>query len=168
MPYPAAKGNTGVPPVLASGHPDRCKSLVGGTPATRHSRDGHVALHEKAVAPYLGAAQNFGLSGLPLFRRAILPAALPRIIPGVRIALGVAWLVVLAAGMIPVNSGPGYLIIALDFLTCLTMRADLIRIWQAEKKTVLFVTHDIEEAVPLAVGSSAAVASDGNPTGVSD
>ena len=51
MPYPAAKGNTGVPPVLASGHPDRCKSLGGGTPATRHSRDGHVPLHEKAVAP---------------------------------------------------------------------------------------------------------------------
>ena len=68
--------------------------------------------------------------------------------------------------MIPVNSGPGYLIIALDFLTCLTRRADLVRIWQAEKKTVLFVTQDIEEAVPLAVGSSAAVASDGNPTGL--
>ena len=51
MSHPAAKGNTGVPPVLASGHPDRGKSLVGGTPATRHSRDGHVPLHEKAVAP---------------------------------------------------------------------------------------------------------------------
>ena len=51
MSYPAAKGNTGVPPVLASGHPDRSKSLVGGKPATRHSRDGHVPLHEKAVAP---------------------------------------------------------------------------------------------------------------------
>jgi NitT/TauT family transport system ATP-binding protein len=30
------------------------------------------------------------------------------------------------------------------------MRADLIRIWQQEKKTVVFVTHDIEEAVQLA------------------
>ena len=30
------------------------------------------------------------------------------------------------------------------------MRADLTRIWQAEKKTILFVTHDIEEAVQLA------------------
>ncbi len=39
---------------------------------------------------------------------------------------------------------------ALDFLTRLKMRADLIRIWQAEKKTVVFVTHDIEEAVQLA------------------
>lgn len=39
---------------------------------------------------------------------------------------------------------------ALDFITRLKMRADLIRIWQTEKKTVLFVTHDIEEAVQLA------------------
>ncbi len=39
---------------------------------------------------------------------------------------------------------------ALDFLTRMKMRADLVRIWQAEKKTILFVTHDIEEAVQLA------------------
>ncbi len=60
---------------------------------------------------YLRAAQNFGLSGISLFRRVILPAALPQIITGVRIALGVAWLVVVAAEMIAVNSGLGYLII---------------------------------------------------------
>jgi NitT/TauT family transport system ATP-binding protein len=39
---------------------------------------------------------------------------------------------------------------ALDFLTRLKMRADLVRIWQSEKKTILFVTHDIEEAIQLA------------------
>src|SRR3981081_4172913 len=39
---------------------------------------------------------------------------------------------------------------ALDFITRLKMRADLVRIWQSEKKTILFVTHDIEEAVQLA------------------
>ena len=39
---------------------------------------------------------------------------------------------------------------ALDFITRLKMRSDLIRIWRTEKKTVLFVTHDIEEAVQLA------------------
>ncbi len=60
---------------------------------------------------YLRAAQNFGLRGLPLFRRVIFPAALPQIITGIRIALGVAWLVVVAAEMIAVNSGLGYLII---------------------------------------------------------
>ena len=60
---------------------------------------------------YLRAAQNFGVRGLQLFRRIILPATLPQIITGVRIALGVAWLVVVAAEMIAVNSGLGYLII---------------------------------------------------------
>jgi NitT/TauT family transport system ATP-binding protein len=39
---------------------------------------------------------------------------------------------------------------ALDYLTRLKMRADLVRIWQQEKKTIVFVTHDIDEAVQLA------------------
>jgi NitT/TauT family transport system ATP-binding protein len=39
---------------------------------------------------------------------------------------------------------------ALDFITRLKMRTDLTRIWQEEKKTILFVTHDIEESVQLA------------------
>jgi ABC-type glutathione transport system ATPase component len=39
---------------------------------------------------------------------------------------------------------------ALDYITRFSMRADLIRIWQEERKTILFVTHDIEEAVQLA------------------
>jgi ABC-type nitrate/sulfonate/bicarbonate transport system ATPase subunit/flavin-dependent dehydrogenase len=39
---------------------------------------------------------------------------------------------------------------ALDFLTRLHMRAELVQIWQREKKTVLFVTHDVEESVQLA------------------
>jgi NitT/TauT family transport system permease protein len=60
---------------------------------------------------YLRAARNFGLSKRELFQRVVLPAALPQIITGVRIALGIAWLVVVAAEMIAVNSGLGYLII---------------------------------------------------------
>jgi NitT/TauT family transport system permease protein len=60
---------------------------------------------------YLRAARNFGLRGMAMFRRVILPATLPQILTGVRIALGVAWLVVVAAEMIAVNSGLGYLII---------------------------------------------------------
>ena len=38
-------------------------------------------------------------------------AALPQILIGLRIALGVAWLVVVAAEMIAVDSGLGYLVI---------------------------------------------------------
>ncbi|MGZ4966779.1 MAG: ABC transporter permease [Chthoniobacterales bacterium] len=60
---------------------------------------------------YLRAAQNFGLSRGELFWQVILRASLPQIITGIRIALGVAWLVVVAAEMIAVNSGLGYLII---------------------------------------------------------
>ena len=39
---------------------------------------------------------------------------------------------------------------ALDSLTRLTMRAEIIRIWQREKKTILFVTHDVDESIQLA------------------
>ncbi len=39
---------------------------------------------------------------------------------------------------------------ALDSITRLTMRKELLRVWEAERKTILFVTHDIEEAVQLA------------------
>lgn len=39
---------------------------------------------------------------------------------------------------------------ALDSITRLIMRGELLRIWQAERKTILFVTHDIEESVQLA------------------
>jgi len=39
---------------------------------------------------------------------------------------------------------------ALDSITRLFMRGELLRIWEAERKTILFVTHDIEESVQLA------------------
>lgn len=38
---------------------------------------------------------------------------------------------------------------ALDFLTRLTMRRELLRLFQIERKTIVFVTHDIEEALQL-------------------
>lgn len=39
---------------------------------------------------------------------------------------------------------------ALDTVTRLTMRKELLRLWEAERKTILFVTHDVDEAVQLA------------------
>lgn len=56
------------------------------------------------------SAMNFGLSGFRLFRHVVLPAALPQIITSLRIALGVAWLVIVAAEMVGMDSGLGYLI----------------------------------------------------------
>jgi NitT/TauT family transport system permease protein len=59
---------------------------------------------------YLRAAANFGVSRAMLFRRVVIPAVLPEIIVGMRIGIGVAWLVVVAAEMIALRSGLGYLI----------------------------------------------------------
>jgi NitT/TauT family transport system ATP-binding protein len=39
---------------------------------------------------------------------------------------------------------------ALDSMTRHTMRGELLRIWESERKTIVFVTHDIDEAVQLA------------------
>jgi NitT/TauT family transport system permease protein len=57
------------------------------------------------------AGRNFGLSPAQLLLKVVFPAALPRIIIGLRISLGIAWLVVVAAEMIAVDSGLGYLVI---------------------------------------------------------
>lgn len=70
-----------------------------------------IAAVQNMQPVYLRAAQNFGLGRWELFHLVIFRASLPQIITGVRIALGVAWLVVVAAEMIAVNSGLGYLII---------------------------------------------------------
>lgn len=59
---------------------------------------------------YLRAAANFGVSRGVLFRQVVIPAVLPEIIVGMRIGIGVAWLVVVAAEMIALRSGLGYLI----------------------------------------------------------
>jgi NitT/TauT family transport system permease protein len=59
---------------------------------------------------YLRAAANFGVSRGVLFRQIVIPAVLPEIIVGMRIGIGVAWLVVVAAEMIALRSGLGYLI----------------------------------------------------------
>jgi NitT/TauT family transport system permease protein len=59
---------------------------------------------------YLRAAANFGVSRYTLFRQVVIPAVLPQIVVGMRIGLGVAWLVVVAAEMIALRSGLGYLI----------------------------------------------------------
>jgi ABC-type nitrate/sulfonate/bicarbonate transport system ATPase subunit len=39
---------------------------------------------------------------------------------------------------------------ALDSVTRFIMRGELLRIWQTERRTIIFVTHDIDEAVQLA------------------
>src|SRR6202041_1485930 len=57
------------------------------------------------------AGRNFGLTPPQLLAKVVFPAALPQIIIGLRIALGIAWLVMVVAEMIAVDSGLGYLVI---------------------------------------------------------
>ncbi len=66
---------------------------------------------ESVPAVYVNAGRNFGLSPAGLVYRVLYPAVIPRLIIGLRITLGVAWLVVVAAEMIAVNSGLGFLIV---------------------------------------------------------
>ena len=62
-------------------------------------------------AVYLDAGRNFGLPPAAMVARILFPAVLPQLIVGMRITLGVGWLVVVAAEMISVNSGLGFLIV---------------------------------------------------------
>lgn len=59
---------------------------------------------------YVRSAKNFGLGEFDLFRFVVLPASMPQIVTSLRMALGIAWMVIVAAEMIAVDSGLGYLI----------------------------------------------------------
>ena len=48
---------------------------------------------------------------MQIITRVLYPAVVPQLIVGLRITLGIAWLVVVAAEMIAVNSGLGFLIV---------------------------------------------------------
>ena len=60
---------------------------------------------------HVRAGRNFGLSEAELVRRVLWPSVMPRLTVSLRITLGIAWMVVVAAEMIAVRSGLGYLII---------------------------------------------------------
>jgi ABC-type nitrate/sulfonate/bicarbonate transport system ATPase subunit len=117
---------------------------------------------ERGVFPWLTAEENvgFGLSHLPPEQRqkrvrhyidmvglAGFERAYPRELSG-----GMKQRVEVARAL-AVNPDVLYLdepFGALDSITRLQMRGELLRIWQAEQKTILFVTHDIEESIQLA------------------
>ncbi len=62
-------------------------------------------------AMYFQVAANLQLSMWKTFYQVILPATLPNIVLALRVTLGIAWMVVVAAEMIAVNSGLGFLVI---------------------------------------------------------
>src|SRR5205823_10770287 len=60
---------------------------------------------------HVNAGRHFVPRAPELLPRVIYPAILPQLIVGLRLSLGIAWLVVVAAEMIAVSSGLGFLII---------------------------------------------------------
>jgi ABC-type nitrate/sulfonate/bicarbonate transport system ATPase subunit/flavin-dependent dehydrogenase len=142
--------------------PSRGEILVEGGPVKGPDPRRIFVFQENGVFPWLTVQDNigFGLSRRPPAERERTVAhyvemvglkgfekAFPRELSG-----GMRQRVEIARAL---AAGPDILYMdepfgALDFLTRLKMRADLMRLWQEERKTVLFVTHDIEEAVQLA------------------
>jgi len=60
---------------------------------------------------WLETARILGASRRQIFRKVILPAAMPAIMTGLRVGLGISWMVIIAAEMLPgSDSGIGYLI----------------------------------------------------------
>jgi NitT/TauT family transport system permease protein len=60
---------------------------------------------------YFQVAANLQLSFVERIRYVILPASMPGVVLAMKVTLGVSWMVVVAAEMIAVKSGLGYLII---------------------------------------------------------
>ena len=72
-----------------------------------------TAMNAVAVIPdvYANVGRNFGLRRTELLYRVLYPAVVPQLVIGLRITLGIAWMVVVAAEMIAVNSGLGFMIV---------------------------------------------------------
>jgi ABC-type nitrate/sulfonate/bicarbonate transport system permease component len=64
-----------------------------------------------AVAPrFVDVARCLGASRRMITLEVILPAALPQILTGLRVGVGVAWMTVIAAELVAARSGLGYMI----------------------------------------------------------
>lgn len=60
---------------------------------------------------YLKVARNFGTSEFDILRKIVIPASFPYITVGLHIALGTAWIHLVAGEMMGVRSGLGFLIV---------------------------------------------------------
>lgn len=84
---------------------------------------------------YLRVARNFGSRGHQVVLKVIVPAAFPQIAMGLRIAVGAAWVYLVAGEMLGARSGLGFLIVdARNFL-----RTDLILMAMALVGTIGFL-----------------------------
>jgi NitT/TauT family transport system ATP-binding protein len=121
-----------------------------------------LVFQERGVFPWLTVEGNigFGLSGLPRAERNQRIAHYVQMVRlqgfehtypadlsgGMKQRLQVARALAVNPDILYLDEPFG----ALDSVTRLIMRGELLRIWETERRTIIFVTHDIDEAVQLA------------------
>jgi len=142
--------------------PDTGDALVDGRPVVRPSPKGVLITQRGSVFPWMTVQRNlsFGVNGMPepeqesLSRHYIelvglqgFEHAFPHELSGGMLQrVEVARALVVKPEVLYMDEPFG----ALDALTRLRMRQELIRILQRERHTCLLVTHDVEEALHLA------------------
>lgn len=136
--------------------------LVDGQPVQGPDRRRLFIFQDSGLFPWLTVGENVGLGllGLPEAARAAavaeklemvgLAGTEPRF--PAELSGGMKQRVELARAL---AADPDVLYMdepfgALDFLTRIKVRQDLVRIWERARKTILFVTHDVDESVQLA------------------
>jgi ABC-type nitrate/sulfonate/bicarbonate transport system permease component len=73
------------------------------------------------------AARTLGASEAAIFRKVVVPAALPAIFTGLRVGFAVAWISLLAAEMVASRAGLGYMVMdAREFLQTDTVIAGMV------------------------------------------
>ena len=144
--------------------PESGKILVGGAVSARQSRCGYMP-QQDLLFPWRTVAENVGLP-LELGRQSHSAAERKERVAEVLSAVGLGdWAekspLALSGGMRQraafartLLTGAELLLLdepfsALDYMTRLSMREWLLERWQQERRTILFVTHDVEEAVFL-------------------
>ena len=142
--------------------PDRGLVQVDGEPVREPRRKGMFIFQQPALFPWLDLEHNlvFGLNGEPAEVRRSLAAhyialvglqgferAFPRELSGgMQQRAELARALMVKPEILYLDEPFG----ALDALTRLRMRTELLRILSRERHTVLLVTHDVEEALHLA------------------
>lgn len=134
---------------------------LGGNPITGPGLDRGVVFQEHRLLPWLTVEQNilFGLGRLGAGEKALRLArqlelvglsAFAKAYPG-QLSGGMAQRVAIARAL---ANQPAILLLdepfgALDALTKIHMQQEILRIWEAERTTMVLVTHDIDEAIFL-------------------